>query len=90
MGDEDVRHMFAPDWLLDADYASQLSANKEVEHDRHEHVDRRGPKTSRLEPPLGNGRYGLFIEAPASSERTIRIFDAHPSVVTMASSTTVP
>jgi hypothetical protein len=44
--------------------ASQLSANNEVELDPDEHVDRRGPQTSRLEPPLGNSRHGLFIEAP--------------------------
>src|SRR6476646_471420 len=40
-----------------------LSANEEVELDRDEHVDRPGPETSRLEPPLGNGRHGFFIEA---------------------------
>ena len=42
----------------------QLSANNEVELDPDEHVDRRGGKTSRLEPPLGNGRHGFFVEAP--------------------------
>ena len=44
--------------------ASQRSAKNEVELDPDEHVDRRGPKTSRLEPPLGNGRDRFFIEAP--------------------------
>ena len=43
--------------------AAQLSANIEIEHDRDEHVDRCAPKTSGLEPPLGNGRHGFFIEA---------------------------
>ena len=43
---------------------TQRSANNEVELDPDEHVDRRGPKTSRLEPPLGNGRHGFFVEAP--------------------------
>ena len=46
------------------DSRTSLSANQEVEHDRDEHVDRRGAKTSRLEPPLGNGRHGFFVEAP--------------------------
>jgi hypothetical protein len=42
-----------------------VSVNGEIEDDVHQHIDRRDPETSRLEPPLGNGRYGFFIEASA-------------------------
>jgi hypothetical protein len=58
---------------VDAEVAA-LSKIK-VELDPDEHVDRRGGKTSRLEPPLGNGCYGFFVEGPTSSERTMRISD---------------
>jgi hypothetical protein len=44
---------------------SQLSANREVDHDRDEHIDRSTRKTSRLESPLGNSRHSFFIEAAA-------------------------
>ena len=43
---------------------ARASANLEVELDRDEHMDRRGPETPGFEPPLGNGRYGFFIETP--------------------------
>jgi hypothetical protein len=39
------------------------SANREVDFDPDEHVDRHGPKASRIEPPQGDGRNGFFIEA---------------------------
>jgi hypothetical protein len=39
------------------------SANSESDVDRDEHIDRRGSKASRLEPPLGHGRHGFPIEA---------------------------
>ena len=45
--------------------ASQSSSNREIDHDRHEDIDRRARKTSRLESPLGNCRYGFFIETAA-------------------------
>ena len=67
--------MVSSGWLLDADDAlrqreqaafpvsSQLSSNREVDHDRDQHIDRRARKTSGLESPLGNGRHRFFIEA---------------------------
>ena len=48
---------------------ARLSANPEADINRHEDIDRRGPKTSRLEPPLGNGRDCFLIEA-AGVERS--------------------
>ena len=51
-------------------------ANPEADVDRDEHIDRRGPKTPRLEAPLGNRRHGFPIEAPGVVERKRAVIEA--------------
>jgi hypothetical protein len=60
-----IRRAGRPSSRIALPVAAGLSANREVDHDRDEHIDRSAGKTSRLESPLGNGPHGFFIETGA-------------------------
>jgi len=63
------RHPMAllrPGEVTDVKQRQELAAaspNREIEHDRDEDIDRGTRQASGLEPPLGDGRHGFFVEA---------------------------